>query len=105
VTFIVTVENHNTTSNNMNTITRLFQRIRSPRLANSKFIEGGFEAEMTRKEAALILSVKEGSNEEEIKSAHRKMMRINHPDNGGSTFISTKINEAKNTLLGGRRHL
>lgn len=64
---------------------------------------GGFEDEMTRKEAHLILGLREGASKESIREAHRKLMRLNHPDNGGSTFIATKVNEAKDYLLSGRR--
>lgn len=53
---------------------------------------------MNKKEAALILGVAESASAEEIKAAHRRLMRINHPDTGGSPLLSTKINEAKEYL-------
>lgn len=37
---------------------------------------------MTRREAALILGVREGAPEEKIKEAHRRIMIANHPDSG-----------------------
>jgi DnaJ-domain-containing protein 1 len=95
------VDNQKLPNKTSNMLGRLFQRFRGT--GAKKFIEGGFEAEMTRREAAQILSLKETAGDDEIKSAHRKLMMINHPDNGGSTFVSTKINEAKATLLGGRK--
>ena len=65
----------------------------------SKYYEGGFEEKMTRREAALILGVRESSTEKRIKEAHRKLLILNHPDTGGSTYISGKLNEAKDLLL------
>lgn len=65
----------------------------------SKYYEGGFEEKMTRREAALILGVRESSTEKRIKEAHRKLLILNHPDTGGSTYISGKVNEAKDLLL------
>ena len=63
----------------------------------------GFEATMSRREAAQILGIRETSSKQVIKDAHRKLMMMNHPDRGGSPFIATKINEAAETLQGGRR--
>jgi len=68
----------------------------------SKYYEGGFEDEMTKKEAALILGVRESSSKQRIKVAHRKLLVSNHPDTGGSTYIAGKINEAKELLLKGK---
>ena len=63
-----------------------------------KYYKGGFDSIMTRREAILILNVRDGITKEEIKDAHRKMLVLNHPDNGGSTYIASKINEAKEIL-------
>uniref|UniRef100_A0A7S3K3A3 J domain-containing protein n=1 Tax=Aureoumbra lagunensis TaxID=44058 RepID=A0A7S3K3A3_9STRA len=52
-----------------------------------RFYDGPFEAKMTRREAALILGVRESANSERIKEAHRRILRINHPDMGGSTYV------------------
>lgn len=56
---------------------------------------------MNVREASLILGVREAANKDKVMAAHRKMMFLNHPDNGGSTFLATKINEAKEVLVKG----
>jgi DnaJ family protein C protein 19 len=71
----------------------------------AKYYEGGFEESMTRREAALILGVRESSTARRIKEAHRKLLVLNHPDTGGSTYMSLKINEAKEMLLKGKSKL
>jgi DnaJ-class molecular chaperone len=71
----------------------------------SKYYEGGFESEMTRREAALVLGVRESSSPKRIKEAHRNLLMLNHPDTGGSTYIAGKINEAKELLIKGRKGL
>lgn len=55
---------------------------------------------MTKREAALILGVREHAPIEKIREAHRKVMVANHPDAGGSHFLASKINEAKDILIG-----
>lgn len=67
-----------------------------------RYYEGPFEAEMTRREAALVLGVRESATAERIKNAHRKLLRINHPDLGGSAYLSAKVNEAKELLIKGK---
>lgn len=64
------------------------------------YYKGGFQSEMTRREAALILGLRESAAEERIKEAHRRIMIANHPDSGGSSFIAAKVNEAKDMMLG-----
>ncbi len=66
------------------------------------FYDGGFEEKMTRKEAALILGVRESASSERIKEQHRKVLILNHPDRGGSAYLAAKINEAKDLLLKGK---
>ncbi|GAV73407.1 DnaJ domain-containing protein [Cephalotus follicularis] len=65
-----------------------------------RFYHGGFEQVMTRREAALILGVRENAVMEKIKEAHRRVMVANHPDAGGSHYVASKINEAKDILIG-----
>jgi len=65
----------------------------------TNYYEGGFEDQMTKREAALILGVRPSSTEKRIKEAHRKLLILNHPDTGGSTFLSGKLNEAKDLLI------
>ncbi|KAJ6793678.1 mitochondrial import inner membrane translocase subunit TIM14 isoform X1 [Iris pallida] len=69
-----------------------------PRLR--KFYEGGFQPTMTRREAALILGIRESVGQDKIREAHRNVMVANHPDAGGSHYLASKINEAKEVMLG-----
>lgn len=64
-----------------------------------KYFEGGFEPEMDRKEAAKVLGIRESACKEQVEDRYRSLMRFNHPDLGGSLFLSTKVNEAKELLL------
>jgi DnaJ-domain-containing protein 1 len=69
----------------------------------ASYYQGGFEDTMNKREAALILGVRESSSAKKIKDAHRRLLVLNHPDTGGSTFVAGKINEAKELLLKGTK--
>ncbi|GMH13330.1 hypothetical protein Nepgr_015171 [Nepenthes gracilis] len=75
-------------------------KARPPRLKVRKFYEGGFQQKMTRREASLILGIRESATPDKVKEAHRKVMVANHPDAGGSHYLASKINEAKDVMLG-----
>ena len=54
---------------------------------------------MSVKEAEEVLGLKPDYTKEDVIQAHRRMMQKVHPDRGGSDYLATQINKAKDTLL------
>ncbi len=57
------------------------------------------DKKMTKAEAYKILELQKGASKEEIKTQHKKLIKKNHPDLGGSLYIAELINRAKDKLL------
>jgi DnaJ family protein C protein 19 len=54
---------------------------------------------MTTDEAYQVLGLRPGATEAEIRAAHHRLMRTAHPDSGGSDWLATRVNLARDVLL------
>jgi DnaJ homolog subfamily C member 19 len=58
------------------------------------------QGNMTREEAYEVLGLHPGASEADIRAAHHRLMRTAHPDSGGSDWLATRVNLARDVLLG-----
>jgi hypothetical protein len=58
---------------------------------------------MTQEEAYQILGLQRGATAEQIRAAHRSLMKSAHPDQGGSAERAARVNAARDRLLNRHR--
>ncbi len=54
---------------------------------------------MSEDEALQVLGLNKGAAADDIRAAHRKLIAQLHPDKGGTDYLASKINEARDFLL------
>lgn len=57
-------------------------------------------ARMTREQALEVLGLDPSASRQEILDEYKRLMKKVHPDTGGSKYLATQLNEAKDVLLG-----
>ena len=57
---------------------------------------------MSRAEALEVLGLHEGATEADVRAAWLRLMRAAHPDGGGSDWLASRVNQAKDVLLAKR---
>ncbi|WP_445500481.1 DnaJ domain-containing protein [Microvirga sp. G4-2] len=58
---------------------------------------------MTKDEAYQVLGLKPDASLDEIRHAHRTLIKKLHPDQGGTAYLAARVNEAREVLLGRHR--
>jgi hypothetical protein len=58
-------------------------------------------APMSRSEALRVLDLSEAAGTEEINARYRSLVKMVHPDLGGSSYLTAQLNTAREVLLGG----
>lgn len=54
---------------------------------------------MSRGEALEVLGLEPGAEEPEIRAAHKRLLRLVHPDRGGSAYLARRVYQARDILL------
>lgn len=79
------------------------RRENAERHRDSRAGSGAQSGPMTEQEAYQVLGLEPGASVGQIRQAHRTLMKKLHPDQGGSTYLAARVNQAKETLLSRHR--
>jgi len=84
------------------------QRMKARRSAAEGTAQGGAggsgSGPMSRGEAFEVLGLDPGASDDDIRRAHHDLMQKIHLDHGGTSYLATKLNVARETLLGGPKN-
>jgi hypothetical protein len=58
---------------------------------------------MSKDEAYQVLGLQPGASVDEVQKAYRTLMKKLHPDQGGTAYLATRVNQARETLLSRHR--
>lgn len=50
-------------------------------------------------EALAVLGLKPGADRQAVLDAHKRLMRLVHPDRGGTDYLAARVNQARDILL------
>jgi hypothetical protein len=59
-----------------------------------------WDGPMSQDQALDVLGLDAGADDVTIRKAHRRLVQLVHPDRGGSNYLTAKVNQAKDVLLG-----
>ena len=60
----------------------------------------GRAGRMPRAEALDVLGLQDPVTEADVRAAYLRLIRVAHPDGGGSDWLAARVNQARDTLLG-----
>jgi len=72
-------------------------------LSDERPAGGDAAAGLSRTEALEVLGLDPGADEAAIRAAHKRLLSLVHPDHSGSPYLTKKVNEARDALLGPAR--
>ncbi len=65
----------------------------------SRGVKAAPSAKMGRREALEVLGLEEGASDSDVRAAWVRLMRTAHPDGGGTDWLASRVNAAKDVLL------